>query len=187
MTDRIEGEGYSTTAKVLHWIAALCVVAAWLLGHFIDDFPKAIEPGALFSHMSLGLAILALLFVRLGWRLGHAPPTMLSSAFSPWGERAAALVHWLLYALMLAIPVSGIVMQFARGRALPVFGLFQIASPWARDRALQSSVHELHALLANGLLILAALHAVAALGHHYVLKDGTLLRMLPRRGGLPKA
>jgi cytochrome b561 len=177
-----ETGGYGTTAKVLHWVAALCVVAAWLLGHFIDDFPKAIESGALFSHMSLGLTILALLIVRIGWRIGHPPPPLLSSAFSPWTQWAATLVHWLLCALMLALPVSGIVMQFARGRALPIFGLFQIASPWARDRALQSSVHELHALLANSLLILAALHAVAALFHHYVLKDATLLRMLPRRG-----
>jgi cytochrome b561 len=177
-----ETGGYGTTAKVLHWVAALCVVAAWLLGHFIDDFPKAIAPGALFSHMSLGLTILALLIVRIGWRIGHPPPPLLSSAFSPWTQWAATLVHWLLCALMLALPVSGIVMQFARGRALPIFGLFQIASPWARDRALQSSVHELHALLANSLLILAALHAVAALFHHYVLKDATLLRMLPRRG-----
>lgn len=174
-------DGYGATAKVLHWTTALCVVAAWLLGHFIDDFPRSIEPGALFSHMSIGLVVLSLLLIRLGWRLSHPPPALLSSAFSPWAEWAATLVHWLLYALMLAIPVSGIVMQFARGRALPIFGLFEITSPWARDRALQSSVHELHALLANSLLILAALHAVAALGHHYVLKDTTLIRMMPRR------
>jgi cytochrome b561 len=175
-------DGYGATAKILHWIAAPCVIAAWLLGHFIDDFPRAIGPAALFSHMSFGLVVLALLLIRLGWRLGHPPPPLLSSAFGPWTERAATLVHWLLYSLMLAIPMSGIAMQFLRGRALPIFGLLEIASPWVRDRALQSSAHELHALLANSLLILAALHVVAALAHHYVLKDATLLRMLPRRG-----
>jgi len=171
--------GYGAAAKALHWLAALCVIMAWLIGTFIDDFPKSLGGAAIFTHMSLGLTVLALLFVRLGWRLGNPPPPFAASVFSPWSERAATLVHWLLYALMLALPVSGIVLQFARGQAVPLFGLFEIASPWARDRALSRSVLEVHGLLADSLLILAGLHALAALAHHYVLKDDTLLRMLP--------
>ena len=170
--------GYGPTAKMLHWLAALCIVLAWLLGTFIDDFPKSAAAAALFTHMSLGLTVLALVFVRLGWRFGHPPPELLPSAFSPWAERAAILVHWLLYALMLALPITGIVLQFTRGQPVPLFGLAEIASPWARDRALSRSVHEIHELLADSLLIVATLHALAAIAHHYVLKDGTLRRMM---------
>lgn len=131
-------DGYGTTAKVLHWIAALCVVAAWLLGHFIDDFPQAIEPGALFSHMSLGLTILALLIMRLGWRLSHPPPPLLSSVFSPWTERAATLVHWLLYALMFALPVSGRETGFSRAQSTSCMLSWRTRfSSWQRCTPLQ--------------------------------------------------
>ncbi|SKA30786.1 cytochrome b561 [Enhydrobacter aerosaccus] len=171
--------GYSSTAKVLHWLAALCVIAAWPLGNFIDDFPKTVEPTAIYAHMTFGLTVLALVFIRLGWRYGHPPPELLPSRYSPWAERAAVGAHWLLYLLMFALPISGIVFQFARGKAVPVFGLFDIASPWARDRVFAHQVGEIHELLANTLLILAALHAFAALAHHYILKDETLRRMLP--------
>jgi cytochrome b561 len=96
-------------------------------------------------------------------------------------------MQWLLYILLLTTPIAGSVLQFARGQAVPVFGLIEIASPWVRDRAFASSVKEVHELLANALLILAGLHAVAGLAHHYVLKDGTLQRMLAhRRRQLPR-
>jgi len=80
------------------------------------------------------------------------------------------------------VPIAGITVEFARGQPLPVFGLFEIASPWVRDREFARSVREVHELLANAILAVAALHAAAALVHHYVLKDATLLRMLPGRG-----
>jgi cytochrome b561 len=71
------------------------------------------------------------------------------------------------------------VLQFARGHALPVFGLAEIASPWAADRSFAHNVKEVHETLANALLLLVGLHAAAALVHHYVLHDRTLTRMLP--------
>lgn len=180
MSFRNDATGYGSVARALHWAAALFVVAGWLLGTFIDDFPKSAEPSVLFVHMSLGLTILALLLVRLGWRLADPVPPAAETAFSPWSDRLALLMQWLLYALLLAAPVSGIVLEFARGQPVPVFGLFDIASPWPRDRAFARSVKEVHELLTDALLILASLHALAALAHHYVLKDATLLRMLPR-------
>ena len=73
----------------------------------------------------------------------------------------------------------GIITQFARGDALSIFRLFEIASPWVKDRAFARSVTAIHEILANTLVILAALHAVAALIHHWVLRDRTLVRMLP--------
>ena len=69
--------------------------------------------------------------------------------------------------------------QFARGHALPLFGLGEIASPWPADRTFARSVKGVHELLANALIILALLHAAAALAHHWFLRDRTLRRMLP--------
>jgi cytochrome b561 len=173
-----EDKNYGALAKTFHWLAALCVVLAWLLGTFIDDLPKSWEPRVLFTHMTLGLTILAVLVLRVGWRFAHPAP-VLETRLGPTIEQVARALQWLLYALMLAVPATGIVLAFARGQSVPLFGLAEIPSPWARDRAFARSVKEVHEMVANTLLILAALHAAAALLHHYVLKDRTLLRMLP--------
>jgi len=169
---------YGVLAKLLHWVGALCVVVAWLLGTFIDDLPKSAEAKVLFVHMSLGLTVVALLILRLGWRFARPVPT-LATKLGRWADFVAVAMQWLLLALMIAVPVSGIVLEFARGQSLPLFGLAEIASPWPRDRAFARSVKEVHETVANVLLVFATFHAAAALFHHFVLKDSVLTRMLP--------
>jgi cytochrome b561 len=115
----------------------------------------------------------------LFWRLADPPPPLEHTILGAWLDRLGRLTHYALYALLIAAPVSGIVLQLARGDSLPLFGLTEIASPWASDRALARSVKEIHEVAANALVILAALHAAAALVHHWVLCDRTLIRMLP--------
>ena len=157
------------------------VIVAWLLGTFDDAFPRgAARAASLFVHMTAGLAILVLLLGRAAWRVGDPPPPVESSGLGVWGERAGQFAHYALYVLLAAVSIAGIVVQFARGNALPVFGLFEIASPWASNRAFARSVKEVHEVLANALVILAILHAVAALVHHWIFRDRTLARMLPR-------
>lgn len=180
MNARVASADYDSLARLLHWLGALCVALAWLLGTVGEDLPKSAEAKALFVHISLGLAILALLVLRLGWRIAR-PVLPLATSLGVHAERAAVAMQWLLYALMLAVPLTGIVLQFARGQGLPLFGLAEIASPWPRNRALARSVKEMHELVANALMILALLHAGAALFHHYVLKDATLTRILRGR------
>jgi cytochrome b561 len=177
----LEGQtSFGPFAKGLHWIAALCVVLAWAVGSMGDEVSRASEATALAIHMSLGLAVLLILALRLAARFASPTPSELSR-FSPWSNYLAAIGHWLLYALMAAVPVVGIMLQFARGEALPAFGLLHIASPWPAERAFAHSLKEVHEVLANALVILAALHIAAALFHHFVLRDRTLLRMLPQR------
>ncbi len=98
----------------------------------------------------------------------------------PWAERAGRLAHLVIYALLIAIPVVGMPALFARGHALSIFGILEIASPWPEDRAFAHKITEVHELLANAMMALIGVHAAAALVHHYVLRDRTLLRMLPR-------
>lgn len=172
---------YGAGTRALHWSSALCVVLAWLLGVLGDELPRGLRPGALFSHITLGLAVVLLALARLAWRLADRPPGALPAP--AWMGWTAGAMHGLLYGLMIAVPLVGIVLQFARGQALPLFGLGEIASPWPRDRTLARSEKEVHELLAHLTLLLASLHAAAALIHHLVLRDSTLRRMLPSRRG----
>jgi len=179
MQIRNSSSGYGAVAMTLHWAVVVLVLCAWLTGQFGDALPRGPqrEMGE-FVHVFLGLSILALVIARLVWRLADPPPPE-EPALGRWSEQAARAAHYILYALLIAAPLVGIVVQFARGHALPVFGLFEIASPWAADRNFAHNVKEVHEALANALLILVGLHAAAALAHHYVLHDRTLIRMLP--------
>jgi cytochrome b561 len=181
MQVRNSDQGYGAAAQALHWATVLLVVLTWALGTFDDALPKgAARAAGLFVHISAGLAIPALVMLRLVLRIVDPPPALERTRFGKWAEVTARLGHYSLYALLIAVPISGIVAQFARGNPVPVFGLFEIASPWLRDRDFAHNITEVHEVLANALLILAGLHAGAALAHHWVLRDRTLLRMLPR-------
>jgi cytochrome b561 len=166
---------YGTVSQLLHWAMIALVITAWLLGQFVDDLPRS----ALSIHISAGLALLLLLGFRLVWRMADPPPRPEPTVLGPWLDYAGHLAHYALYLLLAAVPILGIIAQFARGDSLSVFGLYEIASPWAKDRAFARSVTEIHEVAANALVMLAAMHAVAALVHHWVFRDRTLVRMLP--------
>lgn len=166
---------YGAVPQFLHWAMVALVITAWLLGQFVDDLPS----GALFIHTSAGLAILMLLVLRLGWRFADPPPHPEPTVLGAWLDTAGRVAHYALYILLALVPIVGIVLQFARGDALSIFGLYEIASPWAKDRAFAGSVTEIHEVVSNALVALAAVHAVAALVHHWVFRDRTLVRMLP--------
>ena len=174
-------DSYGAVAKALHWLSALLILGGWLLGQTLDWFPRTMEGGLKLAHMWSGLGVIALLAARVAWRWQGKQPDAIPSALDPWLARAAKAGHLTLYALLLAVPVAGIVLSFARGEPLSLFGLYEIASPWARDRAFARNAREVHELLANAILLVAALHAAAALMHHYLLGDSTLSRMLPGR------
>lgn len=175
---------YGLVARLLHWTTVILVIIAWTLGTFGDDLPEGTARAAgLFVHISAGLLILGALIARLAWRLADPPPPPEPNEFGGWlgafADPAARLAHYALYALLIAVPVAGIIAQFARGEALPLFGIGEIPSPWIRDRAFAHTAMELHEIAANALVIIASFHAVAALIHHFVFRDNTLNRMLP--------
>ena len=174
---------YGIVAVALHWLTVAFVVAAWLLGTFHDDLPRGtVRSTGLFIHMSAGLTVVILLVLRVPWRFFDRPLPLEVTPLGAWVGWTATLTHVALYALLIATPVLGIVLQFALGRGLPIFGIAEIASPWVRDRAYAIAAKDLHETLANVLMVMAAVHAVAALAHHWVLRDRTLARMLPFLG-----
>lgn len=175
---------YGAIVQFLHWTTAVLVVLAWLLGTFDDVFPKgAARNASLFVHMSAGLAVLTVVAVRLLWRFVDVPLPPEVTRFGAWLDRAGRYAHWALYAILIAVPVTGILVQFARGQPVPLFGFGEIASPWAADRAFARLVKEPHEFLSNLLMLLAGVHAAAALAHHWLLRDRTLKRMLPGATG----
>jgi cytochrome b561 len=178
MSIRNSARSYGAVARAFHWATVVAVVTAWTLPH-IGFALKAVGMGNWIGiHIAAGLLILLMLAGRLLWRAADPLPAPISTPLGIWGEVAAKLGHMTLYLLLLAVPVAGILTQFARGQALPIFGLFSIASPWVQDHDLARSIRGVHELLANAILIVAALHAAVALAHHFVFRDEVLRRML---------
>jgi cytochrome b561 len=166
-----------------HWLTVILVAVAWALGLFGDDLPNGAGRAAgLFVHISAGLAVMVLLVFRLAWNLANRPPRRTDRARrlgrSP-GARGSLSALWAADRRSHRWDRAAI-----RARdAVSIFGIADISSPWVRDRAFARSVKEVHEILAHTLMIVASLHAAAALFHHWVLRDRTLARMLPRVGG----
>lgn len=176
---------YAPFAKTLHWITVVFVVIAWLLGTFGDELSKGpVRDTGLLLHIWIGLAVLLVALVRIPRRIAVPPPRDTSTEFGKWlvewTDPVSRVMHYVLYGLLVLVPLFGIALQFARGHGLSLFGLAEIPSPWLSDRAFARSLKGVHEVLANLLMILAALHAAAALLHHIVFGDNTLRRMLPR-------
>ena len=166
---------YARSMIVLHWLTALLIVAAWLGAQVIDWFPREQRPPVLSLHMLAGMAVGLMLLGRATLRFGGR--TALPAPALGVLERIGHLTHLLLYVLMAAVVVLGLTNAWARGESL--FGIFSLAPYAPTDRALRRTIGGLHELAANAILVVAGLHAAAALFHHYVLRDTVLRRMLP--------
>jgi cytochrome b561 len=170
---------YGVVPQTIHWLTVIFIAVGWLLGSFMDDFPKGVRPVVLLAHMTLGQFVIALLVIRLVWRFVDPPPPPEKTRFGRLHEIAAKVSHYALYVLLLVVPFVGIVVQLKRGNALPIFGVWNFVSPWPADRATARSALRAHEYLANALVLLAGIHAAAALVHHWLFRDRTLVRMLP--------
>jgi cytochrome b561 len=171
---------FGAVPQILHWLTVVFVLAGFLLGQFGDALPKG-SPRAvgLLVHMILGQCVMVFLLIRLMWRMANPPPPPEPTPLGKLLEIAAKLNHYTLYALLFIVPMLGIIVQFKRGNDLPLFGIWIVPSPWPVDRNLARSILWLHGNLADALLILAGIHAAAALVHHWLWRDRTLTRMLP--------
>jgi cytochrome b561 len=162
----------------LHWISLLAVGSAIATGWIMEDLPKGPAKLQVVNlHASFGVLIMALTLVRLLWR--SAAPAVAPLERPWWLYVAAKVMQIALYALLVAIPLSGVLMMAAKGRSFEVFGLFTMAPLLQLDRGLTHSLEEIHEVMANLMIGLVGLHTLAALLHHFVLKDGVLLRMSP--------
>lgn len=146
-----------------------------------ENYPKGtdIREGLKTWHFMLGLTILVLVVVRLIARFRSQKPPITPEP-PAWQSLLASTTHFALYAFMLAMPVAGWVILSASGKTIPFFGL-ELPALVGQSKALAGQVKELHETVGTIGYFLIGLHALAALFHHYVVKDDTLLRMLPGR------
>jgi cytochrome b561 len=172
--------GYTGTAKALHWIILALLIVQFILAWTMPDIRRDTKPDTLINlHLSFGMLILAVVIVRLGWRMTHLQPP--PEAGTPaWQVQSSSIVHWLLYVLLVVVPILGWVNASWRGFPVVLFGLFELPKLLATRALGWAWTGDVHGLLANyAVLALVGLHTAAALYHHFVRRDGVLQRMLP--------
>ncbi len=174
-------ESYGAVAKLLHWLLFSLVAAQFAIAWTMPDIGRDTRAEGLIAwHLALGTLILLLVVIRLLWRLLHpAPPALVTQP--PWQRSLARLVHILLYAVLLSLPVLGWGNASSRGWDVSLFGVIRLPPLFDKGSAVGHELGDIHSAGAIVLLILVGLHAAAAFYHHFVAKDGTLGRMLPRR------
>jgi cytochrome b561 len=172
---------YGAVAQALHWLTAVLVMAAYFMGPGGSE-QRVYSPAVDFTrqiHETLGITVFALVFVRLLWSAMDTAPE--DPPMKPWMRYSARLVHLVLYGLLIAIPVSAIVGAWLEGHPLTLWGFGSIGPMLSPAHHLGLSLADLHATLGNIILWVAGLHAVAALFHHFFLRDSVLVSMVPGR------
>ena len=174
------GTRYGLVPQFLHWIVVAMIIVQYVLAEAADELPTGVEKLAtLAQHKSVGLTILLVALLRIGWRLFDPPPP--PPPMPAWQRLAAAANHWGLYALLFAMPLTGWMMSSASNYPVSWFGLVQLPDLVGPDRGLKHLLEEVHETLANALIALVLLHVAAALKHQFWDRDGLLWRMLPWR------
>ncbi|PKP94259.1 MAG: cytochrome B [Alphaproteobacteria bacterium HGW-Alphaproteobacteria-16] len=174
---------YNNVAILLHWSIAVLVILNLVIGLGHDALPRAW--GVMPIHKAIGITVLFLSVVRLGWRLAHTPPPFVATTRA-WERALASTVHWLFYVLLIVVPLTGWLMVSGTEtrRPLTFFGLFDI--PYLPvGIAAGDFGHESHEVLGLLMAALVILHIGAALLHQFVKRDVTLSRMFPpaKQGG----
>ena len=171
---------YSTLGLALHWVMAVVVLIAFLYGPggsetrvyaASHDFDRRL-------HETLGLTVFILAGIRVLWRIGATTPEL--PADSRWMDVAARGVQLALYILFFALPLTAISGAWLEGHPLTLLVGVEIPPLLGESHALGASIAKIHTWLGDTIMWLAGLHALAALFHHFVLKDGVLASMLPR-------
>ena len=166
---------YGSLTKGVHWISALIVMGLIVVAYIMMAMPPSPGRWQLYSlHKSFGILVLFLTFVRIGWRLLNMTP---QHNLPSWQVGASHLVHFSLYGLVLAMPISGYLMSTASGREVLFFG-FNVPRLVEKNEVLASSAHNAHEIISYALISMIVIHLIAALGHHFILKDNVLKRML---------
>jgi cytochrome b561 len=171
---------YPGAFRLLHWIMAALIVATWCLGYYssILSYPAqgAVKFQTIFIHKTIGFVVLLLLVVRMLARLRGAAPAW-PATMTRFEQIAATTGHGVLYALMLAVPLTGILYSGSHGYGIPVLGLFQIPPPFAKDAAILTAIGRVHLWLTWVFLLVVCGHVAMVSKHRVVDKDGIFRRM----------
>ncbi len=169
---------YDIVAKFFHWLTVFLIITQFAVAWTMPDISRGTEPTGLISwHLSVGAAILLTALVRLAWRLTHrAPPP--PGDLSPVLQTVSRTTHFLLYALLVILPVMGWANASARGWTNTLFGFVPLPALLDHGSLLGRRMGDIHATTALILLAVIALHVAGALYHALILRDRTVQRML---------
>jgi len=171
---------YGNVAQAIHWVTAILVLIAFLYGPGGSE-ERVYSPARDFDrqlHETLGICVFGLVVMRVLWRMVDSQPD--PPQVSRWMGLAAKAVQRALYLLLFALPLTAIAGAWLEGHPLTLLGGVEIAPLLGLSHDLGAKIATLHTWLGDAILWLAGLHALAALYHHFVLKDGVLASMLPR-------
>ncbi len=170
---------YHPVARSMHWLMALLLAGLVSLGVYMSGLPMSPEKFQYYAwHKWAGVTAFVLVCVRLAWRLVHPAPA-LPGSMTALSRVAAQAGHVALYGLMVAVPLTGWLMSSAKGFQTVWFGVLPIPDLLGRDKELGDALTQVHVALNWTMVALVAGHVAAALYHQFVLRDGTLRRMVP--------
>ena len=171
--------GYTGTAKTLHWLILALLIVQFAVAWIMPDIKRDTKPETLINlHLSMGIVILFVAVVRLAWRAAQGEPAP-EVGVPPWQVQSARITHWLLYALLFALPVLGWINASWRGFPVVMFGI-ELPKLMATRAPGWGWTGDMHSILAEyGLLVLVGLHVAAALYHYFIRRDRVLQRILP--------
>lgn len=189
---------YTKTAVILHWLIALAIFSMFALGWYMTGLPKEAPKQMAYDlfdwgiytwqlgeeasprnfyfnlHKSIGITILGLVIIRILWRITHKPPALLTS-YKAWERKLSTAAHHLLYLLMFALPVSGLIMAMSGKYGVKWFGLDFLSG--SDNEMIREIFKEAHEVIGFIILLVIALHIVGALKHKLIDKDTTMDRM----------
>jgi len=172
-------QSYRAVAKWLHWLIALLVLGMLGVGLYMTDMRLSPQKIQLYmTHKSVGLTVLALMLLRLVYRLKNPPPPLPASV-AGWQKTASHASHAFLYLLLFAMPISGWLMNGASGFPMKYFGLVRVPDLLARNQESLALFKTVHFYIAWTLIAVITVHVLAALKHHFIDRDSVLRRMLP--------
>lgn len=178
---------YDAFSRALHWLTAIAVIAAFTLGP--EDFGRELREGLdpatrwdIVTHESLGLLVAALTVLRLLWLVVR--PAKPRFDMPAWMQLTSKATHGLLWLLLLAVPATALLALGSEGHPLTLLGGIRVNEmPWIAHSPLADLADwgEVHGVLGDAILWLSGIHALAAIAHHMLLKDGVLRSMLLMR------
>jgi cytochrome b561 len=175
-------KSYGIIAVALHWLMAVILIALVAVGLYMVALPDVgfdtTKIWLILYHKEFGILVLALVTLRLAWRIINALPRLVEH-LPDWQKVVARFVHLCFYGLMFSLPITGWLMSSAAGFPVSVFGLFYLPDLIPYDDYLFHVFIAIHKWLGYALIPLIAVHAGAALRHHLVLRDDTLRKMFP--------
>lgn len=175
MTNRLQ---YGAPAKIFHWLIVLLLAVQYPIGWLMPDIHRGMSPGAgMTFHVSIGITILVLTALRLGWRVTH--PVAPESSLPAWQRLSSEAVHWLLYALVLATTISGWLFASFRGWSMSFFYLVSLPMLASDNAAAGRTIDGLHQAMEWALLVTIGIHIAAAFAHIFIYRNRVMQRMLP--------